>query len=113
MCVCLSGVLAGVAIPGVMLCLFLGVVDALILPVGAEIKKSVDSLGFYNVRPRRGGSLSISPSSLIHRLIWVSLNSPITHSEIEDCNINSTVEVFNGLSCSRRIRTRRSAASQV
>lgn len=34
--------------------------------------------------------LSIKPSSLIHRLIWVSLNSLITHSQIEDCNINST-----------------------
>lgn len=36
------------------------------------------------------GDAQSSHHPLVHRLIWVSLNSLITHSVIEGCNINST-----------------------
>ena len=89
-CVCLTGVLVSqrvcvcvcvcVCADVVFLfCFSLRGVKAATLP-GGSLKRSTPSA------PR----LSIKPSSLIHRLIWVGLDSLITHSEIEGCNINSS-----------------------
>lgn len=56
----------------------------------AEMNKTQTLSPRLETSAPRCARLSIKPSSLIHRLIWVSLNSLITHSQIEDCNINST-----------------------